>query len=296
MYKEIKINYGDKHSYLGMNLCVGNNTVSLDMTEMLKKIISDYGISGIVSTPATDKLFLTNDSDIPLNQEEKDKFHSYTAKLLYLARKVRPDILTAVSFLTTRVTSPTEIDKLKLERILRYLNYSTDRCLILGNVFDDDGSISIKCYIDTSHGIHKDFRGHIGCIMSIGGSNIVIRSTKMKLNTKSTAETELIGMSEEASQSLWMRHWLIENGYKVNTITIYQDNMSTITMIEKGKPCSRNTKHINMRYFFIKDYINKEIISVKYLHTDSMIADVLTKPLSGNKFKKFTDALLSCNI
>jgi hypothetical protein len=276
-----------------MNLCIGNKIASVDMKEMIKKIISDYGIEGKIVTPANEKLFNINENEKILSNSEKEKFHTFTAKLLYVARKVRPDILTAVSFLTTRVNSPNECDKLKLERVIKYLNYSIEKEITFGNIFETDGSITIKCYIDTSHGIHHDMRGHVGCIIKIGKSSIITRSTKMKLNTKSTAETELIGMSEESIQALWIRNFLIDNNYKINKIIIYQDNLSTITLIEKGKPCSRNTKHINMRYFFIKDYINQNIISVKYLNTDSMIADVLTKPLSGIKFNKFTDAILN---
>jgi hypothetical protein len=297
VYKEIKVNRGMEHSYLGMNLLVkDNNAVTLDMEKMVETIISDYGIFGTASTPAVDNLFVTKIEDILLSDDEKEKFHSFTAKLLYLGRKVRPDILTAVSYLTTRVTKPTVTDKLKLERVLKYLNGSKTQVMTIGNVFDSDGSITIKCYIDTSHGIHDDMRGHIGCIMAIGNSNIVLRSTKMKINTKATAETELIGMSEEASQALWMKYWLEDNGYKVNPIILYQDNMSTIAMIKKGKPCSRSTRHIKMRYFFIKDYMNMKIMDVRYLKTDDMLADMLTKPLQGKKFKKFAEMMLNCYI
>jgi hypothetical protein len=91
-----------------------------------------------------------------------------------------------------------------------------------------------------------------------------------------------------------MKYWLEDNGYKVNPIILFQDNMSTIAMIQKGKPCSRSTRHIKMRYFFIKDYMDKKIMNVKYLKTDDMLADILTKPLQGKKFNKFAKMLLNC--
>jgi hypothetical protein len=181
----------------------------------------------------------------------------------------------------------------KLKRVLKFLNQTTKDVLSLRNIFNEDGSITINQFIDTSHGVHDDFRGHIGCIIAIGNSNIVFRSTKMKINTKSTAETELTGMSEEMSQSVWTKFWLEENGHKVNPINIFQDNKSTIAMIKKGKACGRNTRHINMRHFFIKDYIAKGIVEVKYLFTKEMIADILTKPLKGKEFNYLVKKLMN---
>jgi hypothetical protein len=294
VYKEITINKGTEHSYLGMNLLFKDGLCILDMESSIEKIIKEYGITGTSATPAIDSLFVVNDDDELLNESEKGKFHTFTAKLLYLARKARPDILTTVSFLTTRVSKPNVNDKIKLERLLKYVSFTKSLKVTLGNVFNVDNSITIKCYIDTSHGIHDDFRGHVGSIFTIGQAKITCRSTKMKLNTKGTAETELVGMSEEMPQGLWMKYWLECNGHKVNPIIIFQDNKSTITMINKGKPCSKNTRHIKIRYFFIKDYIDKNEIVVKYLNTDDMLADILTKPLVGIKFKKFCSELMNC--
>ena len=82
-------------------------------------------VCGTVLTPATGNLFITREST-PLNEDMKSKFHTMVAKLLYLSKRVRPDILLAVSFLTTRVQSPDSDDLNKLNRVIKYLNGSSE--------------------------------------------------------------------------------------------------------------------------------------------------------------------------
>ena len=74
---------------------------------------------------------------------------------------------------------------------------------------------------------------------------------------------------------------------------IYQDNTSTITMAEKGRSTSDRTRHIHVRYFFIKDRIDSNELQLVYVPTKDMIADILTKPLQGDLFRKLRALLLN---
>ena len=74
---------------------------------------------------------------------------------------------------------------------------------------------------------------------------------------------------------------------------IKQDNMSTIALAEKGRSTSERTRHVNIRYFFIKDRVNSGDLKLEYLPTSEMIADILTKPLQGEAFRSLRDALLN---
>ena len=81
---------------------------------------------------------------------------------------------------------------------------------------------------------------------------------------------------------------LAAQGEYVPTTTIYQDNKSTILLASNGKASSsKRTKHINVRYFFVTDRINKKELEKAYCPTDDMVADFFTKPLHGAKFLKF---------
>ena len=94
------------------------------------------------------------------------------------------------------------------------------------------------------------------------------------------------------SHVIWVRDYLINQGYNIGPVTIYQDNKSTMALVKKGYSTANNTRHINIRYFFIKDRVEKQELKIEYLPTEDMIADFFTKPLQGELFKKLRNKIL----
>lgn len=290
IYQEIKFNFGDSHVYLGMNFIFSEDQVELNMIRMIEEIVEKYlPNGGISSSPASNNLFDIDESSPLLDTETKNVFHTITAKLLYLSKRARPDILTAIAYLTTRVLSPNVSDNHKLFKVIKYLNGSKN--IVMKLSFDT--GIFIQASIDASHGVHHDFKGHTGCTISIGGGTVFASSSKQKLNSKSSFEAELIGLSDRLPQVIWTRYWLQSQGYKVNPAKVYQDNMSTIAVIKKGKSTSMNSRHVNIRYFFAKDRADNKEIEIEYKKTDEMVADILTKPLQGKKFLELRKTLMN---
>jgi hypothetical protein len=74
---------------------------------------------------------------------------------------------------------------------------------------------------------------------------------------------------------------------------IYQDNQSAIALVRNGKSNSERTRHIAIRFFFIADRINSKEIEIEYMKTGEMLADILTKPLQGELFRKLRSKLLN---
>ena len=290
-FSELKVYIGNKYSYLGMSVEFCNDHVELSMSNNIKKILKDYGNVIQSKIPAANDFFITSDSKT-LNDTEKKHFHTFVAKLLYIARNCRYDILGYISFLTTRVTNPTIKDKEKLEKLLGYLMYTVDISLKLCNNFIINDVITINVFIDSSHALHSDMRGRTGIVIKLGHSTIFARSAKQKVNTKSSAETELHGISEEISQALWTKQWLELLDYKIDIINLYVDNKSSILMMLMGKSIGRNTRHINIRTFFIKQYIDENIIKIYYMNTNLLFVDLLTKVMGGDKLKQFTQTLM----
>jgi hypothetical protein len=117
--------------------------------------------------------------------------------------------------------------------------------------------------------------------------------SKQKLNSKSSTEAELIASSDMMGQMLWTLYFLRNQGYDITDNVLNQDNKSTIKLQENGKmSSSQRTWHINIRYFFIKDKIEKEEISVVYCPTKDMIGDYFTKPLQGQQFVQFRNMIM----
>jgi hypothetical protein len=200
----------------------------------------------------------------------------------------------AVSYLTTRVNCRNVSDFNKLQRVLKYLNGSKNLTLTLN---DGDGSQLLLCDIYTSFAVHDDHKGHTGSANSLGKGTIHADSSKQRLNTppkkRSSTESERVGLTDQYPQAVYSRNFIIEQGYDIKPLIINQDNQSVIAMIKRGKPSSKYSRHINIRYFFIKDKIEKNELRIQYKSTNDMIADILTKPLQGSKFKLLRKLLLN---
>ena len=116
---------------------------------------------------------------------------------------------------------------------------------------------------------------------------------KHKINTRSSTESELVGVGDMMSSILWTRYFLNHQGYKVNDNINFQDNKSSMLLERNGKASSgKRMKHINVRYFFITNRISKGEVCVEWCLTKDMVADFLTKPLQGATFKRFRDLIM----
>ena len=136
-------------------------------------------------------------------------------------------------------------------------------------------------------------KGHTGATLSFGAGSVVSKSTKQKINTTSSTEAELVGTFECMIEILWTNYFLQAQGYNWTNTILFQDNMSTILLQKNGKKSSsKRTKHIDMRYFFIKDRWDNGEFKIKHCPTDEMLADMFTKPLQGMKFKVLRNKVL----
>ena len=148
-------------------------------------------------------------------------------------------------------------------------------------------------WVDASHAVHEDMKGHTGGTTSFGAGVINTKSTKQKLNTLSSTESELVGVSEYLPHCIWLMNFLEHQGYGLDKNIIFQDNISAIRLEQTGRnSCTGNSRHINIRFFFIKDRIDNKEVSVCYCPTELMLGDFYTKALQGSLFYKFRDVLM----
>ena len=129
-------------------------------------------------------------------------------------------------------------------------------------------------------------------MMHPGGGGIASGSTKQKLNTQSSTMAELVAVDDFLSKVLWVRNFLDAQGIPVES-QVFQDNESTILMCKKGREVlSKRTRAMNVRYFAVKDNIDKGYLKVLHLGTNEMLGNFFTKPLQGKKFREFRDLIL----
>jgi hypothetical protein len=239
-------------------------------------------------TPAADDL-LAKGPDEPLDAKKAKEFHTVVAKGLFVCKRARPDIHLAISVLCTRVIKPNKSDWTKLIRLLKYLNGTREYVLTLSA----DSLQVIKWYVDASFAVHPDFKSHTGGVMTFGRGAVQSLSTKQKLNTKSSTTAELVGADDASTLVLWTKLFMEEQGYAINKNILYQDNKSAILLELNGKKSSsKRTRALNIRYFFLTDQAEKGNLIIDHCPTEDMIGDYLTKPLQGEKFKKFVSEIM----
>jgi hypothetical protein len=290
---KVKSVRGEIHDYIGMTFNFpGNGKVEIDMSDYVQNMLDECSVklrsNEIAPTPAADDLFAEGD-DVFLCKEKAEEFHTIVAKGLFACKRARPDIHPTIAVLCTRVKRPTEDDWKKMICLLKYLNGTKKDKLTLSM----DSIHVIKWYVDASFAVHPDFRSHTGGVMTFGSGAIQSVSRKQKLNTKSSTVAELVAADDVSTLILWTKMFLWEQKVKCDQNILFQDNKSTILLLNNGKRSSgKNTRAVDIRYFFLTDQIEKGNVVVEYCPTTEMVADFMSKPLQGKLFQKFKAVIM----
>jgi Reverse transcriptase (RNA-dependent DNA polymerase) len=283
---------GNTLMYLGMRITYNKKegTTTVEQFDYINKLLERFGIIGESKYPSTLGLFedglQVDDHNLKVDKME---YMSRVMSLLYLAKRTRPDILKDVTFLAGKNHDPTRSDWIKLNKLLAYVNYSKDRKLVLR-----PNGLVVCMYVDASYMSHPDFKGHTGGIITFGPESglMVAHSRKQRIITRSSTESELVAIDEVKQYATFCANLLSELSDQPVLVRIFEDNQSTIAMVRKGESNNISTKHIAKRYYMLKEDLDQGKATIEYLDTDDMLADLLTKPMTGEKFTKFTNKIL----
>ena len=139
-------------------------------------------------------------------------------------------------------------------------------------------------------GCKNDRKSTSGTYQFLGRSLVSWASKKQKSVALSTAEAEYIIVGHCWTQLLWMRQTLRDYGYKLSKVPLLCDNESAICMIDNLVKHS-HTKHIDIRYHFLRDHQQKGDIEIAYVSTHNQLADIFTRPLDEKTFSKLRNEL-----
>jgi len=157
----------------------------------------------------------------------------------------------------------------KLHRLLSYLQSTINLPRIIGATNLD---ALVHTWVDASYAIYDDMRGHTGGVMSMGVGCVHHKSSKQKLNnTKSSAESEVIGASDYVPWTVWLQSFLKHQGYNLSASYYYQDNESAMRLEKNGIMSSGDkTRHIKIRYYFISDILNRENLKLTHCRSEKI--------------------------
>jgi hypothetical protein len=234
-------------------------------------------------TPAPDNLFTVNEDCEKLPEEMPTDLHAIVAKTLYVTERARPDMFLSIAFLTTRVRAPDVDDWEKLRHLMKYLRKDHARPLVLGA--KNNGLL--MWYVNTLFVVHPNMCEHTGGGLTMGRGFPITASTKQKLNTRSSTESELVGVDDMMPIIIWTCYFLLSQAYGIVENLLLQDNKSSILLERNGKALSSKCmRHINIQYFFITGWVKMKEISPHWCPTKEIVADFWTKPLQGSHFRK----------
>jgi hypothetical protein len=274
---------GQVLDYVGLTLDFRTaGEVAITMVNAINEILETCGVETTSATPAASCLFDVREGVELASADMAKWFHSNVAKVLHVSKRVLPECLTSVSFLSTRVQACDIDDLAKLRRLLGYIRANRTRGVIL-RVGQHMG---VKSFIDAAYGVHTSSgRSHTGCAIVLGAAGpVYVKSGKQKIVTKSSTEAELVAMSDCTSQAIHLRNFVAAQGYDMGPAIIYQDNMSTMALMKRGGPCSERSRHIDIRHFWVAERVANHEVRIEHLGTAEMFSNVLTKPVQGAQF------------
>ena len=281
-YKDITKKSGDILTYLGITINTNDdNTITITQPTLVNKIIDTANLTNCkgISTPISiNQTYNDSFNDKPV---DKTNYLKLVGLINYLASYTRPDLLYSLSRVAQACSNPTESDLIRVKRIIRYISDTKD----YGITYDVSMDFLIYCYVDASYNCYTDGKGHYGYTICIGRNNgsIYAKSSKMKVIALSSTEAEYVALCHAVSQIIFLRELMKQLGFAGNRPSIiYEDNLSCIKMVY-GQLNHQTTKHINVRFHFTKDQVQKGEVEIIHCPTEEMIADVLTKPLASDQ-------------
>jgi Reverse transcriptase (RNA-dependent DNA polymerase)/Integrase core domain/GAG-pre-integrase domain/Zinc knuckle len=285
---------GELHWLLGIEIKRDYKlkTISLSQRSYIQSIIERYGLTDAkpVSMPLDPHALLSKEQ-CPSTTEEcgamRDvPYREAVGSLMYAALATRPDIAYAVHHLARFGDNPGKPHWEAVKRVIRYLKGTKDMFLVLGG--QQQG---LNGYTDADGMSNEDRHAISGYVFQIDGSSVSWSSKRQEVIALSTTEAEYVATTHAAKEALWLRNFTSELFENNNSpTTLYSDNQSSIALTKDDQFHSR-TKHIDIKYHFIRWIVNDGKIILEYCPTEEMIADIFTKALPSAKAKHFAAAL-----
>ncbi|GFT67944.1 retrovirus-related Pol polyprotein from transposon RE2 [Trichonephila clavipes] len=270
------------NKFLGMEIEKCENGIYLSQCDYINSLLVKHNLENCksVKTPIVkgeDKIFPSTNEFIDITM-----YQELIGELLYLANRTRPDISFVMSYLYQFNHNPEKRYYNLAKRVLRYLMGSKDKKLFYENEFG-----ILNASSDASWGNAENGKSFSGGVVLLGNSLILWKCRKQKSVSLSTCEAELFSISEICKDIIWTVNLLTElkcEKFINNAVTLNSDSQAAIQWI-KGTRSSNKSRHMNLRFHFIKDLIEDTVIKLEYVQTEFLISDFLTKAMNVEKLE-----------
>lgn len=238
------------------------------------------------ATPAENRRLRKEEGEL-LDKKGHALYMEIVGSLLYLSGGTRPDIAWAVGDLCRHMAAPTDVHLVAAKRVLRYL--AGTRTLGICYTGQPSGQPSLELYVDADHGGDLDTRrSTTGNLVLCNGGAVGWESRLQKTVSLSTMEAEYQASGAAAKEALWLRKLLPDLGFPIDgPITIFNDNQASLTMLNNPIVGGERRKHIDLAHHFVRERIHATgELEFKYLPSEEMAADCLTKPVTAEILRR----------
>jgi hypothetical protein len=290
---------GEAHYVLGIQIDRDRaaRTLSISQREYVHKILDRFGMTECrpVGTPLDSSVKLTK-ADCPTSTNSIDVgfvrlYQSAVGALMYAMLGTRPDIAFAVASLSQFSSNPGQNHWLAVKHVFRYLKRTTDYKLYYTGAASSATKVPIQFhgFCDSDWGADVDDRRSVtGYVFMLGGGAVSWQSKKQPTVALSSVEAEYMAATQATREAMWWRKLLHELAiHSCPTTTIHSDSQGSIALSKNPEHHARS-KHIDIQHHFVREQVAAGTISLLYIPTEDMIADVLTKPLTREKHTKLT--------
>lgn len=276
--------------FLGMDFSQSDGWVKVSQRRFVEKLLERFDMQEcrVRETPCEPKLEYSEGA--PKISDVK-KYREAVGSLIYLTTCTRPDICFVVNKLSQHFADPTDEHWVTVKHVLRYLRGTADKQLCFTK---SQGSLGIQAYSDADWAADvSDRRSTTGyCVSMSKGSSLVSWKTKKQPTVAlSTCEAEYMALALTIQECIHLEQLLGGmDSYVYEKTVVYEDNQGTIALV-RNPVCRQRFKHVDIKYHFIRSTIREDKMSLVYCPTDNMVADVMTKPASKLKLKKFGEIM-----
>jgi hypothetical protein len=278
---------GLMHYFVGLEVCQSPKRIFLNQGKYTVEILKRFDMLECkpMNTPMEAKLKMLVDTSSELIDATLYKL--IIGSLMYLTN-TRPNIFFPVNTLSQFLVEPRRVHLVATKHVMRYLKGTID----YGLNYDGDHDFTLSGYTDVDWaGSVFDRKSTSGCCFSLGSAMISWQSRKQSSIALSTAEAEYIAACSASCEAIWLRKLLTGLfDLEMRATLILCDNQSCIKMT-KNPVFHDRSKHIEIRYHYIRDMVQRGALKLQCISMDEQVVDVLAKPLSRVKFDYFRDKL-----
>ena len=263
---------------------------TLTQTQYIKNLLEEFNMDACHGKYIPQPVGEVKPEDMNIQgvNDPKIPYRRLIGRLHYLVHGTRPDIASAVRYLSAYVGKYTHTHWQQAKYVLAYLKSSTNYGLVYEA--SENEQVKLNAFSDANHAEDKTDRKSVaGSVVLMANATVLFDCVKEDIVAQSSTEAEYCSAAMACKSILWARELLEELGYPQDkATTLHVDNTAAIALTQNPEN-HRKTKHIGMRYHLIRDLVEKEEVEVVYVNTNEQIADFLTKPLPRTKFEYFRE-------